>query len=76
MLAVLEKGENVQTKEQQRLEANRLKAAKAGGGAGSLRQVLAFGDEEVASAMQGPAGERTFVTFLRRNSTLLKQLLR
>jgi hypothetical protein len=75
MLAVLQKGENVQTTEQQRLEKNRLDAARKGN-SGSLRQVLAFGDEEVASAMQGPAGERTFVTFLRRNSTLLKQLLR
>lgn len=74
MLAVLEKGEKVQTEDQQRLEANRLKNARSGGGT-SLRQVLAFGDEQVAAAMQGQAGEATVVTHLRRNVPLIKQLL-
>lgn len=74
MLAVLEKGEKVTTKEQQRLEKNRLAAAEKGGG--SLRQVLAFGDDQVAAAMQGNAGERTTITHLRRNVPLIKQLLR
>lgn len=76
MLAVLQKGENVQTKEQQRLESNRLDAARKGSSSTGLRQVLAFGDDEVAAAMQGPSGERTIVTILRRNVPLLKQLLR
>lgn len=75
MLAVLEKGEKVSTEEQQRLEANRLKAAQSSGG-GSLRQVLAFGDEEIAAAMQGTAGESVTVTHIRRNAPLIKQLLR
>lgn len=75
MLAVLEKGEKVTTKEQQRLEKNRLKAAEKGNGKTGLRQVLAFGDEEVAAAMQGAAGERTTVTHIRRNVPLIKQLL-
>lgn len=74
MLAVLQKGEKVQTEEQQRLEANRLAAAKKGG-SGSLRQVLAFGDEEIAGAMSGPAGENTTITHIRRNRTLLRQEL-
>jgi hypothetical protein len=74
MLAVLEKGEKVTTKEQQRLEKNRLAAAEKGGG--SLRQVLAFGDDQVAAAMQGNAGERTTVTHIRRNVPMIKQLLK
>ena len=74
MLAVLERGEKVLTEEQQRKEA----ALGSGGGNGAtgLRQVLAFGDDQVAAAMQGPAGERTTVTHIRRNVPLLKQLLR
>ena len=76
MLAVLEKGERVQTEEQQRNEKNRLKAAQANSKATGLRQVLAFGDEEIAAAMQGTAGEQTTVTHIRRNVPLIKQLLR
>jgi hypothetical protein len=76
MLAVLEKGERVQTEEQQRSDARRLQAAREGNQGGGLRQVLAFGDEEVAAAMQGQAGERTTITHLRRNVPLIKQLLR
>lgn len=75
MLAVLQKGEKVQTKEQQRLEANRLAAARSGGGKG-LKQVLAFGDDQIAGAMAGPSGESVTITHIRRNVPLLKQLLR
>lgn len=75
MLAVLQKGENVQTEEQQRIEANRLKAAKAGQGDRGLRQVLAIGDAEVASAMSGAAGEDVFLTFVQRNRATLKQMI-
>lgn len=75
MLAVLEKGEKVTTKEQQRLEKNRMKAAEKGNGKTGLRQVLAFGDEQVAAAMQGAAGESVTVTHIRRNAPLIKQLL-
>jgi hypothetical protein len=72
-LAVVQKGEKILTEEQQRQEAKR--AVPATGGTG-LRQVLAFGDSEVAAAMQGPEGERVTVTHLRRNVPMLKQLLR
>lgn len=71
-VAVLERGEKVMTEEQQRAEAR----AKAGGGDSvGLRQVLAFGDDEIAGAMQGPAGERVTVTHIRRNKTLIRQEL-
>lgn len=72
-MAVLEKGERVVTEEQQRLEA--AAQARQGGGGAGLRQVLAFGDDEVAAAMAGGAGERTTLTHLRRNAPLLKQLV-
>lgn len=74
MVAVLERGEKVLTEEQQRAEAKR----NAGGGdsGGGLRQVLAFGDDQVAAAMQGTAGEKVTVTHLRRNVPLIKQLLK
>ena len=76
MLAVLEKGEKVSTEEQQRREAAQLDAARAGGaGAGGLRQVLAFGDEQVAAAMQGMAGEQVTLTHLRRNVPIIKQMM-
>jgi hypothetical protein len=75
MLAVLEKGERVQTKEQQRSEKRRLERAKSQSG-GGLRQVLAFGDDQVAAAMAGGSGEEVTVTHIRRNIPLIKQLLK
>lgn len=73
MLAVLEKGEKVQTEEQQHMEAQRLKNARAGRKDTGLRQVLAIGDGEIAAAMSGAAGEDTIMTHLSRNITTLKQ---
>lgn len=75
MLAVLEKGEKVQTEEQQHMEAQRLKAARSGKGDRGLRQVLAVGDSEIAAAMSGAAGEDVFLTFVQRNKATLKQML-
>lgn len=73
-LAILETGEKVLTEEQQRREAaSKARAADSGGG---LRQVLAFGDDQVAAAMAGRSGEKVTVTHIRRNVPLLKQLLR
>lgn len=46
----------------------------AGGGMG-LRQVLAFGDDQIAAAMQGPAGEGVVVTHIRRNRPAIREAL-
>lgn len=73
-VAVVERGEKIMTERQQQLEESA--KARAGGGGRGFRQVLAFGDDEVAAAMAGPAGEDVTVTHLRRNVPLLKQLLR
>ena len=70
---MLETGEKVLTEKQQREEAA-AKARQQSSGRG-LRQVLAFGDDQVAAAMAGAAGEDVTVTHLRRNVPLLKQLL-
>lgn len=72
-VAVLQTGEKVLTEKQQRDEARA--KAQAGGNGRGLRQVLAFGDDQVAAAMQGPAGEDVTITHLRRNVPLLKQML-
>jgi hypothetical protein len=72
-LSILEVGEKVISNEEQRREA-RAKAAPAGGGK-KLRQVLAFGDDEIAGAMAGPAGEEVTVTHIRRNRTVIRQEL-
>lgn len=73
MVAVLERGEKVTTEEQQRREARA--AANQGSGGGRLRQVLAFGDDEIAGAMAGPAGEQVTVTHIRRNRAAIRQEL-
>lgn len=72
-MAVLEKGERVQTEEQQRLAD---KAVGARGSAGRpIRNVLAIGDDQVAAAMAGPHGEDVVLTHLRRNAPAVKQLV-
>lgn len=76
MLAVLKRGEKVQTEEQQAAANRQLANARKGGGGVGLRQVLAFGDDQVAAAMQGEAGESVTITHLRRNADLVKQILR
>jgi len=75
MLAVLEKGEKVTTEEQQRLDAKRLKDARASGQGRGLRQILAIGDREIASAMSGTAGDEVHMTWLERNRATVKQML-
>lgn len=72
---ILERNEEVLTRSDPRHRMNGgLTKGGAGGGMGdSFRQVLAIGDDEIANAMAGDAGERTVMTILRRNRTTLKQ---
>ena len=74
LLAVLQRGEKVTTEEQQRQESRLLSTTGKGGGT-KLRQVLAFGDDEIAGAMSGPAGEEVTVTHIRRNRSRIRQEL-
>lgn len=75
MLAVLQKGEKVQTEEQQAAEKRKLETARKSGGGRALKQVLAFGDDQIAQAMAGPAGDDVVITKIRRNKTRIRQEL-
>jgi hypothetical protein len=75
MLAVLETGEKVQTKEQQSAEKRKLDNARKNSGGRNLKQVLAFGDDQIAQAMAGPAGDDVVITKIRRNKTRIRQEL-
>jgi hypothetical protein len=74
--AILKKGEEVITAADPRHRANGgLNPAGGGGGASGIRQVLAIGDDEIASAMSGGPGEKVVMTHLRRNRATIKQML-
>lgn len=76
--AVLKRGEEVLTEEDPR-HINNLANDNGGGGGGgapNLKQVLLLDPAEVAGAMQGRAGQRTFMTFIRTNKETIKQVLK
>jgi hypothetical protein len=75
MGAVLRKGEEVLTEADPRHRANGGLQPEGGSGMKSIRQVLAIGDDEIAGAMAGSAGEETVLTHIRRNKASIKQLL-
>lgn len=72
--AILKKGEEVLTEADPRHRANG-GLTPEGGGQQGIRQVLAVGDDEIAGAMSGAAGEKTVITHIRRNKASIKQLL-
>lgn len=71
--AVLKRGEEVLTEDDPR-HVNNL-----GDGSGapqpSLKQVLYLDPDQVVGAMQGRAGQKTFLTFIRTNKETIKQVL-
>lgn len=73
--AILRRNEEILEESDPRHRFNIGKSGSEGANPIPLRQVLAFGDDEVAGAMSGPAGERVILTHLRRNSTLVRQLI-
>lgn len=76
MGAVLKKGEEVLTEADPRHRKNGgLSAGTDAGGQRPLRQVLAFGDDEIAGAMAGEAGEEVTITHIRRNKSRIRQEL-
>lgn len=73
--AILRKNEEVLTADSPRNILNG--GGKSGDPGGvSIRNVLAVGDEEIAAAMSGAPGERVIIETLRRNSPLVKQIVR
>jgi hypothetical protein len=75
--AILERGEEVLTDSDPRHINN---GGGFGGGGGqaapSISQVLLFDEREVAGAMAGSAGQKTFLTFVKKNASTIKQILR
>lgn len=76
--AVLKRGEEVLTEDNPRHINNvgNDNGEGGGGGAPSLKQVLVLSPDEIAGAMQGRAGQRTFMTFVRANKETIKQVLK
>jgi hypothetical protein len=73
--AILKKGEEVLKETDPRHRFNGGGGQAEGGVPKSLRAVLAVGDDEIARAMVGPAGERVFFYHLKRNKASARQIL-
>ncbi len=72
--AVLKKGEEVLTEADPR-HRNNGGLSPTPAGQPKIRQVLAFGDDQIAAAMAGEAGEEVTVTHIRRNAPRIRQAL-
>lgn len=72
--ATLKKGEEILTEEDPRHRFNGGGSKGADGGK-RLKQVLAIGDDEIANAMGGSAGESVTITHIKRNAPAIRRLL-
>lgn len=72
--ATLLKGEEVLTEQDPRHRYNQGGERDSGGGE-KIKQVLAIGEDEIANAMQGAAGEKVVMTVIKRNRATLRQEL-
>ncbi len=76
MGAILKKNEEVLTENDPRHRFNGgMNPAGGQSNGGGIRQVLAIGDDEIAGAMAGAAGESTVITHIKRNKATIKQML-
>lgn len=69
--AILQRGEHVLTKAQ--AERTQQQKVTSGDSGTAIRNVLAVGDKEIASAMNSSHGEKVVMNILRRNSPTIKQ---
>lgn len=77
--AILQKGEEVLTRDDPRNALNGGKRQGQGGSSGgtrNLKNVVVFDPREVAAAMQSSEGEEVFLTHARRNGAALRSILR
>lgn len=74
--AILQRGEEVLARDDPRNMMNWGKGGASTSPTTALRQVLAIGDDEIAAATAGAAGEEVFLTHLRRNLPTIRQILR
>lgn len=72
--ATLKVGEEVLTEENPRHISNQGGETGAGNDRG-IKQVLAMGDDEIANALNGSAGERVILTMLKRNRATIRMML-
>jgi uncharacterized protein (TIGR02594 family) len=70
--AILKRGEEVLTQGDVRHRNNMGGRETPGGGNRGIRQILAIGDDEIANAMAGAAGEEIVLTHIRRNRSTVK----
>ena len=77
--AILQTGEEVLTRDDPR---NVLNAGKSGNPVGAssgdqaIRNILVIGDDQIADAMSGSAGDKVLISFLQRNAPTVRSLLR
>lgn len=74
--AILQRGEEVLSKSDPRNILNGGGAPAAAAPATPVRNVLAVGDDEIANAMSGAAGESVVLNILRRNAPTVRQYIR
>lgn len=74
--AVLRKNEEVLTEDDPRHRFNGGLSGGSGEGPRAIRNMLLIGDDEIAGAMAGAAGEDVVMTHLRSNRAAVKQMLR
>lgn len=65
-LSILQRGEVIRTKQQEAALQARLDGS-GGGGNVPIRNIIVFGEDELAGAMAGAAGEKVIVNHVRRN---------
>lgn len=73
--AILKRGEEVLTEDDPRHRFNGGLSPSGPSAPSGIRQILAIGDDEIAGAMAGVAGEKTVITHIRRNRASIKQML-
>lgn len=62
--AILQRGEEVLTRRDPRHRSN---GGLSGGGEAPIRNIVVFGEDQLADALAGAAGERVIVTHARNN---------
>ncbi len=78
--AILEVGERVRTKEQEAALQKDLRSGSSGSSSGSrapsIRNIIAFDEKQLASAMANSAGEEVVLNFVKRNAQTIKRMLK
>lgn len=75
--AILQKGEEVLTRDDPRNVLNGGGRSSGGGGpAAAIRNVLVVGERQIADAMNSAPGEQVMLNFLKKNAPTVRQIIR